>query len=375
MRCSYRWTWLSTISLVIRTSASNRKKAINKQAFVRILIVDDFAAWRQYVLEKLRENLNFEVIGIASDGLEAVLKAEELQPDLILLDIGLPNLDGIGAARQIHIVAPESKILFLSQELDLDVARAALSVGGQGFVVKSEAESELLAAIEAVMLGQRFVSRRLQSHAFADVVDSQADDQFRRAGLIASHPAPAPIARDAGRCHEVQFYANDAFLLDGFTRFISTALNSGNPAIVIATQSHRDGLLERLQAHGADIRAAIDEGRLIALDAAEILSTFMVNEMPDPARLVKVVSDLIMAANKATKGEHRRVMACGECAPLLWAEGNADAAIRLEELWDEIARTRAIDILCGYPSGSFCYKEDSHIFRSICQEHSAVHTW
>jgi CheY-like chemotaxis protein len=337
--------------------------------------VDDFAAWRQYVLEKLRENLNFEVIGIASDGLEAVRKVEELQPDLILLDIGLPKLDGIGAARQIHIVAPESKILFVSQELDLGVAQEALSVGGQGFVVKSEAESELLAAIEAVMLGNRFVSRRLRSHAFADVVDSQADGQSRRAGLIASHPAPAPIARDAGRCHEVQFYANDTFLLDGFTRFISAALKSGNPAIVIATQSHRDSLLQRLRAHGSDIRAAIDEGRLIELDAAETLSTFMVNEMPDPARFLKVVSDLIMAASRTTKREHSRVMACGECAPLLWAEGKADAAIRLEELWDEIARTCAIDILCGYSAGSFRYEEDGHIFRSICQKHSAVHSW
>jgi hypothetical protein len=291
------------------------------------------------------------------------------------LDIGLPRLDGIGAARQIHIVAPESKIIFLSQELDLDIAREALSVGGQAFVVKSEAENELLAAIEAVMLGKRFESRRLQSHAFGDVADSQADGHFRRAGLIESHPASAPIARDAGRCHEVQFYANDAFLLDGFTRFISTALESGNPAIVIATQSHRDSLLERLQAHGADIRAAIDEGRLIALDAAETLSTFMVNEMPDPARFVKVVSDLIMAASRTTKREHLRVMACGECAPLLWAQGKADAAIRLEELWDEIARTCAIDILCWYPSASFRYKEDSDVFRSICQTHSAVHSW
>jgi MEDS: MEthanogen/methylotroph, DcmR Sensory domain len=248
-------------------------------------------------------------------------------------------------------------------------------VGGHGFVVKSEAENELLGAIEAVLLGRRFESRRLQSHAFGDFVDSQADGQSRRAGLIASRSAPAPIARDAGRCHEVQFYANDTFLLDGFTRFISTALMSGNPAIVIATKAHRDSLRERLRAHGADIRGAIDEGRFIALDAAETLSAFMVNEMPDPVRFLKVVSDLIMAASGMTKREHLRVIACGECAPLLWAEGKADAAIRLEELWDEIARTRDIDILCGYPSGSFRYKEDSHIFRSICQEHSAVHTW
>jgi DNA-binding NarL/FixJ family response regulator len=97
-----------------------------------------------------------QVIGIASDGLEAVLDTETLQPDLILLDIGLPKLDGIEAARRIRSVAPESKILFLSQESDLDLVRAALSAGGHGYVVKSDAEDELIAAIEAVMGGKRY---------------------------------------------------------------------------------------------------------------------------------------------------------------------------------------------------------------------------
>jgi DNA-binding NarL/FixJ family response regulator len=91
------------------------------------------------------------VIGVASDGLEAVLKTEELQPELILLDIGLPKLDGIEAARRIRNAVPESKVLFVSQESDLDVVRAALSAGGHGYVVKSDAEDELMAAIEMVM--------------------------------------------------------------------------------------------------------------------------------------------------------------------------------------------------------------------------------
>ena len=101
-------------------------------------------------------------VGVASDGLAAVLKAEELHPDVILLDVGLPKITGIEAARRIRKVAPQSKILFLSQEVDVDVARVSLR-DGHGYVVKSDADNELFPAVEAVMHGKKFVSRRLAS--------------------------------------------------------------------------------------------------------------------------------------------------------------------------------------------------------------------
>lgn len=137
-----------------------QEEAISNQSLIRILVVDDFADWRHCILEKLRENRNFQVIGVASDGLEAVLKAEELQPDLILLDIGLPEQNGIEAARTIRKVVPESKILFLTEELDVAVAQAALSAGGHGYVIKSDTDDELIVAIETVLLGKKFVSSR-----------------------------------------------------------------------------------------------------------------------------------------------------------------------------------------------------------------------
>ena len=354
---------------------SKEEEAISNQSIVRILVVDDLAAWRRYVVQKLRENRNLQIIGVVSDGLEAVLKAEELRPDLILLDIGLPKLDGIRAAQRIRKVAPESKILFVTQDLDPDVARAALAMGGDGYVVKSHAESELLAAVQAVMLGKKFVSRRLAGHTFAGVVDSKVADQFRHEELMASLPAPPSIGREIGRCHEVQFYVDDASFLAGFSRFISAALKAGNPAIFVGTKPHRDRLVDRLQAEGVDIRGAIIRGSYVASDAAETLSTFMVNDLPDPARFSKVVGVLIVAAVKAARAEHPRVAICGECAPLLWAEGKPDAAIRLEEFWDKIARTCDVDILCGYSLENFRCDEGGHIFRIICERHSAIHSW
>jgi DNA-binding NarL/FixJ family response regulator len=113
------------------------------------------------------------IVGV-SDGLRGVRKAQELRPDVILLDVGLPKINGIEVARRIRKVVPNSKILFLSEGIDLDVVRVALGEVGHGYVVKSDAEKELFAAVETVMQGKKFVSRRLASPTFADNVDSNS---------------------------------------------------------------------------------------------------------------------------------------------------------------------------------------------------------
>ena len=311
------------------------------------------------------------IVGVVSDGLQAIQKAEELQADVILLDVGLPKLNGIEAARQIRKVAPNSKILFLTQEIDVDVARVALG-DGHGYVVKSDANDELFAAVEAVMQGKKFVSRRLASPTFADHLDQQATVQLRPEETIKPSVVPLLVKKEVGRCHEVQFYSDDSRFVDGFTRFLGAALKIGNPAFFIGTASHRSAILERLHAESPDIRTAIRQGKYLALDAVEFLANFMVNDMPDPGWFLKVVDDSIVAARKGANGEHSRVAVCGECAPILWAQGKADAAIRLEELWNEIAGTYDVDILCGYPLESLRHEEDSYTFRRICEEHSAV---
>jgi DNA-binding NarL/FixJ family response regulator len=131
-------------------------------------VVDDFVPWRNYLVAKLGENPALQVVGFASDGPEAVLKAAELRPDLILMDVNLPELSGIQAAARIRGLSPESKILFVSQNLDFDVALSALNAGGFGYVVKSDAESELLTAVEAMMSGKRFVSALLANRVIGN---------------------------------------------------------------------------------------------------------------------------------------------------------------------------------------------------------------
>ena len=122
---------------------------------VRMLLVDDFKPWRDKVCSMLEQRTDLLIVGQAADGLEAVLKAQELQPDLILLDIGLPSLDGLKASIQIRQLIPSAKILFLTQNADADIAQAAMSAGAQGYVVKADAGRELLPAIAAVLRSER----------------------------------------------------------------------------------------------------------------------------------------------------------------------------------------------------------------------------
>jgi DNA-binding NarL/FixJ family response regulator len=336
---------------------------------VQVLVVDDYEPFRQFVWSTLGKIPGLQVVGQASDGEEAVRKAEELQPDLILMDIGLPSLSGIEAARRIRKLAPRSKILFLSQETSGDVVDEALRLGAPGYIVKAHAGSELLAAVEAVLQGEQFVGSGVADYVLSEFRGAQAPGRSKE--TFASIAPPLSQESRVTRCHEVQFYSDDASFLAGFVRFVETALAAGNAVIVVATESHRNSLLQRLQARGVDIFAALEKGSYIPLDVADTLSTFMVNDLPDPVRFLKIAGDLVAAA-KAAKGERPRVAACGECAPILWAQGRADAAIQLEHLWDEIAKTCDVDILCGYVLNSCQREQESHIYERICAEHSAV---
>lgn len=132
-----------------------------KGCFISVLVVDDFAQWRRVVGAALWEKLGLRTIAEAADGLEAVDKAEEFQPDLVVLDIGLPTLNGIEAARRIRDVSPKSKVVFLTQNCSSDVAEAALDTGAGGYVVKSAFARELISAVEAVFEGRRFLSEKI----------------------------------------------------------------------------------------------------------------------------------------------------------------------------------------------------------------------
>jgi DNA-binding NarL/FixJ family response regulator len=318
---------------------------------IRILVVDDFEDWRRQVRLLLQARPEWEVIAEGSDGSEAIQKAEELKPDLIVLDIGLPKLNGIEAGHRIRQLSPSCKILFLSQNNDYDVVQAALGAGALGYVHKTKAREDLLPAVDAVLRGEQFVSGSLKSNGVTDT-----------------------SVKETPHRHEVLFYLDDTVFLDRVTRFIATALESGNAAVALATKSHRDGLLQRLKAQGVDTGRVLQRGTYVSLDAAETLSTIMVNSLPDPVLFFGGVGGIIKAAAKAARSEGSQVVVLGEAAALLQKEGKADAAIRFEQFGNDLVKTHEVDILCAYPLSSFHREEDNYVFQNLCAEHSAVYS-
>jgi DNA-binding NarL/FixJ family response regulator len=124
---------------------------------VRILLVDDNQPFRKFLFTELHKKADLQVIAESGDGLDAVQKAQELQPDVILLDIGIPSLNGIEAARRIRKTAPHSKIVFVSQESSPDIVEEAMSTGAAGYIVKANAGGELMAALDIAPRGGTFL--------------------------------------------------------------------------------------------------------------------------------------------------------------------------------------------------------------------------
>ncbi len=331
-------------------------------------MVDDYEAWRRFVCSTLQRYPTLKIVGELSDGLAAVEEAQQLQPDLVLLDIGLPHLHGIEAARLIRQVSPKSKIIFLSENCSQDIAEEALQTGAQGYVVKSDAARELLPALEAVLAGSTFISGSLQSRP---IVSAQKNTTVPHHAEALSNSAVQNVQHQSR--HEVGFYWNDEAFVHGLTRLIGAAIRDGSIAIVVATESHRERLLPRLQAHGLDLITAIEQHQFLALDAAATLSSVIVNGNLDRESFLEVAGNLIVNSRRAANRENPRVAIFGECDPPFWAIA-AEAAIQVEQFWNEIMKKYDVDIFCAYSLSNIQHFMNDALFRRICAEHSAVHS-
>ena len=289
-------------------------------ALIRILLVEDFEPFRRVVRRMLESRMDLSIIAEAVDGVEAVIKAKLLKPDLILLDIGLPKRNGISAARQIMVDSPASKLIFISLEASPETVQAAFSAGAQGYIHKLSADADLIPAIDAVVAGRQYISSDIDP-------GSSAKEQSRR---------------------EVLFYSEDSVFLTNGVRFLRGALESDGAAVAIVTAAHGQSLVERLESEGVDVNRAIQQGRYILLDVGEFVSNGVVNGVPDFKRFSRVLGDAVRSAFKARKTKHSRVAIVGECSALLCAKDNFDGAAQIETEDVDSFDSRGVDILCTY---------------------------
>jgi DNA-binding NarL/FixJ family response regulator len=301
----------------------------------KILVVEDYEPLRRLVCSLLQAE-HFQVVGEASDGLEAVQNAERLQPDVIILDLSLPKLNGLEAARQLQKVIPEAKIIFLSDETSLEVTREAFNIGAVGYIPKLQTYHELIPAIERVL---------------------------RRKEAVAQHSSSR---------HEMILSSDDHGLLESLSQFVLDAMKSGRPALVIATPSLLDGILLTLSTEGLDVAAALGAKTLIAANVHEVLSSIIVDGSLDPVLAQKGAAAHLDELASVANG--KRIAACGIVAPTLWAEGRKDEAVLLEALWDELLKEYEIDSLCAYSARSFTGDYDNSRLKRISDRHSTVYS-
>ena len=304
---------------------------------ITIVVAENFARLREFVGRELERRPDFRVVTV-SDGLAAVEKARELRPELVVLDIGLPTLNGLAAARRIRALSPTSQILFLTQESSPDVVQEALTLGSRGYIHKSCAR-HLMSTVEAILEDSQTIER------------GETDTGSRHC-----------VQFD----HQVQFYSDDATLVETGEHFLRAAVNSHDAAIAVVTRSHLRQLLPRLKSGGSRAGQAIEQGSFLQLDAEELASGILSDGV---ARWRSSLIQTLESAAAATRRARPRVAVFGECAGLLWEAGHIDSAMDLEQLGAEIVNTMSVSIMCAYPLLS---ADHDHDFKAVCAHHRAV---
>ena len=326
----------------------------------RVLVVDDHAGWRGRLCLELQKSARWGIAGEAADGLQAVQQAQALEPDLILLDIGLPVLNGLDAARRIIAGNPRSRILFLSEHRSWSVVEAACATGARGYLCKTDGACRLVVAMDALMEGVGFVSAGLGG----EIVEK----------TLCEDVLPQRASR-----HVAGFYADEASRLDDYVRFAECSLATGSVFILLANGSRRDRLHERLVARKVAVDRLASEGQYLLVDSAGEFWQSVADGQLDEAQLAHAAAALFNHARRTNGGGRRRIALCGEGAPCLWQGGHSQAAICIERLWNELSKEGPVDSLCAYDADVLRRDDASRgTLQRICSEHSAVHfrqTW
>ena len=196
-------------------------------------------------------------------------------------------------------------------------------------------------------------------------------DQPQRDSRSPGQAAALPRNAHAGS-HSVDFYADEGAFLDSLSDLIGRALKAGGVCLVIAAAPHRQGIAQRLRASGIDLSLAVRNSQYLLLDAEATLARFMVDGLPDQDRFFATIEPLLLGAKASLGPGVTFPIAFGEMVALLWADGKCEAAVRLEQLWNELARRHSFALRCAYPIDNFAHSDEDLLFQQICAEHNHI---
>ncbi len=306
----------------------------------RVLLADDNSAF----LESVRHLLaaDFDIVALAGGGREALDLARRLRPDVVVLDVSMPDLDGFQTLKQLRRDGAEPRVVLLTMHQDDEIVAAAVNQGADGYVLKSRAHSDLISAIDHTLAGRLFV------------------------------PSPTSLLTVAGHRHAVQFHDNDSRFLDDVSRFVGATLRSGEQIVMVTSEATRIGVAQRLQARNINLAMLAVQGQYVAQDSAVALSQVMRDGRPDKARLAEMINGLDRLRPAIPKGPRGRLTIFGDMAAVLCRNGDFEAALELERIWDELTRPLPFFTVCSYPSDCFEHSAARHQLPSVCAAHSAV---
>jgi DNA-binding NarL/FixJ family response regulator len=322
---------------------------------VRILIVDDQEAVRRGIRSLVSIRADWFVCGEASDGFEAVVKAKRLRPNVVLMDVSMPGMDGVEAAKIIRRDVPEAGVVLISQN-DPSVARAhAAEMDARYFIAKSDLQRDLLATIGKLVGDQNPDSGQAPGGVYMNLQKH-------------NEPWCDVLNEAAPRDHIVQLYQDQQFLSRAVCRFAVSAINYGEGVILVPTSAHWNALRPRLEAEGVDINAVQASGQLTVVDADQLLPGFMRNTMPDAPLFLGLAGETIAQARGGDR--FTKVRWWGEMVNVLWERGDVAASMGLEDLFHKLAHDQNIAIFCSFLMDNFDGEVHARMLPRLGKNHS-----
>jgi DNA-binding NarL/FixJ family response regulator len=307
---------------------------------VRVVVADDHRDFGDAATRILTHTC--DVVATVRDGASAIAATSEFNPDVVVLDVGMPGLDGFQTASRIKASGSSARIVFLSNFTGDDFVLAGVTRGASAFVAKSEMLHDLAEAVSHVAEGRSFVPS-------ASVLP-----QWRR---------------ETGHRHDLLPYTTDEVLVNAVMGFFDSALDAGDSIVAVVTAPHRKALDAEFKRRGVNIAAMADSGRYTTVDSAEALESVLAGGIPDGGLFAAAMDTLVERGCSAATGSNPHVTIFGEIAPLLYARGDRDGMLRLEQIAGEYTATRQASILCCYSTGCL---DDTPVYAGICGHHSTV---